>query len=266
MTFVHLIGGAREAPEVDGAPRVAFARPVGATPSEAHIALARPQYQKRASSCLPQAAAFVRESDVVQRIGREVEVSIQYDYFGYRTLQGDWPDDVGSYPHRMQEWCEQHGSVPDARAPYNDATATTWRPGGTLAAHAANWTSQFERMPQAADQIEAEVAAGRGVVVCHHVTDQMAGTGAGQAGRTGLEVVTDWANFASLGGHGRALSAYDRPKALFGFINWWERWGIRCPWDDRHKDSFSWVPYEVVLHPKWAWDFRRLTRGLRVEV
>lgn len=263
--YKHLIGGARIAVEEPGAPRVAFRRVVGATPSEAHIVLARQQAQRRASSCLPHAAVFVRESDIVQRTGARVEVSIQFDYWGYRHLAGDDGQDVGSYPHHMQTWCDQHGSVPDVLAPYNDATATTWRPGASLAAAAAVWTSRFERMAQDAEQIEGEIASGRGVVVCHHVFDQMAGSGAGQAGKTGLETFNP--SWQSLGGHGRAIVSYDRAKARFGVANWWgASWGVRCPWDETWAHSYSEVPYEVVTDSRWAWDFRRLVRGLEVEV
>lgn len=256
--YRSLIGGALEAPEVEGAPRVAFFEPVGATPSEANVVIPRAQYQRQASSCLPHAFAFVLESEFKSRTGAGVEVSIMDAYYGYRVLAKDFPKDIGSYPHHAQTWHAQHGALPDTLATYDAAKVTTWKPSAQHASLRPGWTAIFERMAQEPAQIEAEIAAGRAVVVCHRVFDQMVDV----AGRTGEETFSP--SWESRGGHGRAVVSYNKARARFGLWNWWLGWGVKCPWDGRFKDSFSEVPYEVLLDPRWAWDFRRLVRGLEV--
>lgn len=266
-TFTHLIGGALIATEDESAPRVAFRRPVGALPAQAWCTLSTPQYQRSASSCLPHAGCFVLEADVKARTGAEVQVSIMDAYRGYRVLAGDWPRDVGSYPHKMQEWHAAHGTLPDTLAPYDPALVTTWKPSPALASLRPAWTAAFERMPLDVDQIRAELAADRCVVVCHHVYAQMAGTGVGQAGRTGWESAPAG---GGLGGHARAVAGYDDARQAFLIVNWWQGWGVPHPLhasDARFvewKDSCSWVPYSVLTDPAWGFDARRLVRGLEV--
>ena len=258
-----LIGGALEAPEVEGAPRVAFYDPVGSLPVQAFATIARPQYQRSASSCLPHAFAFVLESEFKSRTGATVEVSIMDAYYGYRVLAGDWPRDVGSYPHHAQTWHAQHGTLPDTLAPYDAGKVTTWKPSAQHAELRPGWIALFERMPMRADQIKAELAADRCVAFCHRVDQQMVD----EAKTTGLE---RGMTGPSLGGHARAFIGYDDARGAFLAANWWAGWGVPHPLrlsDARFaawKDSCSWVPYRVAEDPAWGFDARRLVRGLEV--
>lgn len=253
-----LIGGALVAEEDPAAPRLALYRPVGALPSEAECVLSSPQYQRRANSCLPHAGAFALESEAKGRTGAVVQVSIMDCYYGYRVLAGDYPRDVGSYPHKMEEWHGNHGTITADLAPYDDSTVTTWKPKVEWAGERRLLRSDFEKMPPVIEQIEAEIAAKRPVVVCHNVDRQMTN----EAATTGLE---RGMTGPSLGGHGRCIVSYRRSTGRAGIINWWERWGLPCPWDSRFRDSYSEVPYEVLIDPRWSFDFRRIKRGLQVE-
>lgn len=267
--YKHLIGGALQAPEDPAAPRVAFSRPVGALPAQAYCTITAPQYQQSASSCLPHAVACCAESDVKARTGAVVQVSIMDAYYGYRVLAGDWPRDVGSYPHRAQEWHRDHGTLPDVLAPYDAGAVTTWKPKPEHARFRKVITFTLERMQSDVDQIRAELAADRCVIVCHNVDRQMAGTGHGQAGKTGLEVGMTG---GTLGGHARCFIGYDDARASFLVANWWQGWGVPHPLsgsDARFvawRDSCSWVPYTVAVDPTWGFDLRRLVKGLPVEV
>jgi hypothetical protein len=262
--FDSLIGGALAAAEDPAAPRLARYRPVGALPDEAWAALSAPQYQRRASSCLPHAVAFALEAEALERTGALVQVSIMDAYYGYRRLAGDWPNDVGSYPHKAQEWHRDHGTVSAVVAPYDDTMVTTWRPKPEWADDRPLLTAELERMPADVEQIKAEIAARRCVIVCHHVYAQMANTGLGNAGSTGLELDQGVDPSLSLGGHARCIVAYKNQR--FGFINWWKGWGVAHPKDLRFPDSFSWVPEALVVSSRWQFDFRRIARGLAVEV
>jgi len=256
---VHLVGGALQAPEDPAFPRLASARPVGALPRSARAVLARPQKQRRASSCLPHAVTFALEAEATLRTGAHVELSIMDAYYGYRVLASDWPADVGSYPHMAEAWHRDHGSLSAIHAPYDDSAVQTWRPKAEFAWERKALNAALEKMPVDLDQIRAEIAARRCVIVCHNVTPQMMH----EAATTGLERGTDG---VSLGGHARCLVSYDDATGRAGAINWWGGWGVRCPWDPRHTDSYSEIPYELLTSHLWAWDYRRVARGLAVEV
>ena len=253
-----LIGGALRAEEDPAAPRLARFRPVGALPASAFCTLSNPQYQSSASSCLAHAVELVLASDVKARTGAHIAVCRLDIYYGARVLAGDWPRDVGSYPHLAEQWLRERGTLPEILAPYDPSLVTTWKPKPEWAADRAAWTATLERLPADVEQIKAEIAKDRGVVLCHNVDRQMvseAGTTGAERGMTG----------PSLGGHARAVMGYDDARGAFLVVNSWKGWGIPHPADPAWRDSISWVPYGVMVNPAWSFDFRRLARGLPVE-
>lgn len=255
MAFEHLIGGALQAPEDPAAPRIVRYRPVGALPASAYCTLSNQQYQAAASSCLPHAVEFVLASDVKARTGAHIAACRLDIYYGARVLANDWPNDVGSYPHLAQQWLAEHGTLPEILAPYDWSIVKTWKPKTEWAADRAAWTARLERMPASVSQIKAEIAANKGVIVCHQVFQQM-------TEGTGVEIGVSG---PSLGGHARAVMGYDDARGAFLVINSWRGWGIAHPIDPMWQDSISWVPYPVMIDPDWSFDFRRIAKGLEVE-
>lgn len=263
--YKHLIGGALQAPEDPAAPRVAFSRPVGALPEEAWAILSNPQYQDRASSCDTHGVEFALASEVMARTGAHVAGSRMDIYYGARVLAGDWPNDKGSYPHLTDQWLRERGTLPEVLAPYDATKVTTWKPKPEWAARRAAWTAQLERMPANVDQIRAEIAAGRCVVVSHHVYDQMAGTGPGQAGKTGYETGGPFSTANSRGGHTRCIVSYRHAARRLGMINWWRGYGLPHPKDARFPDSYTEIDYETVEDGNWQFYLRRIVKGLEVK-
>lgn len=259
MDFSALVGGALRPSEDPAAPRLARTRPVGVLPASARAVLARPQKQKRASSCLPHAVTFALEAEAKLRTGAHIELSIMDPYYGYRVLAGDWPRDVGAYPHMAEAWHRDHGTLSAEHAPYDDGAVTTWRPDPQFTWERKSLRAYLEKMPIDLDQIKAEIAVGRCVIVCHNVTRQMMTEAATTGVERGVEGI-------SLGGHARCLVSYDDATSRMGCVNWWDRWGVRCPFDDRHTDSYSEIPYDLLVNTMWCWDLRRVMRGLDVEV
>jgi C1A family cysteine protease len=261
--FQSLIGKVLAPRDEPAWPLVARARPVGALPSKAFVQLSSPHYQADASSCLAHAVLGALESHVVARTGAVLELNRLDAYFGARWLAGDWPRDVGSYPDKMAEWLRNHGTVSEVLQPYDPKLVGTWIPPASWAPDRRLLTADLQPLPRSIEQIKAELAEDRAVVLCHHVDRQMAGVGPNDAGRTGIEVGMTG---PSLGGHARCIVGYDDAVNRFLVWNSWRGWGNRHPSDPAFPDSFSWVPYLVAVDPAFCFYLQRIARGLDVEI
>lgn len=266
--YTDLIGGALRPRHDPAWPALAPEVPVGALPSSAFVTLGLPQHQAHAGSCLAHGFTAALEGDARARTGAVVQLNRLDLYFGARWLAGDETRDVGSYPDKAAEWLLRYGTVSEALKPYDPSVVTTWRPPASWAAERRLLTADLQPMPRSLDAIKAELAADRGVVVCHHVYQQMVN----EAGATGVEIEPAPNAARSLGGHCRKIIGYDDARGAALLLNWWRGWGRPHPgstterWYSKFTDGCSWVPYETLMHPEWAWDYRRIARGLSVEV
>lgn len=265
MDLRKLVGGALPPREDAAWPRVAFRVSVGALPPETYTTLGRPQHQLHAGSCVAHAVDLVLGSEALGRTGAVLQLCRQDLYFGARWLVGDEARDVGSYPDRMAQWIGEHGTVSEVLRPYDPSIVTTWRPPAAWVAERLAFRASLPALPRDRDQLRAELAANRPVMVCHAVDAQLVD----EAGVTGIE---RGMTGPSLGGHARALIGYSDARQAFLVANSWRGWGVPHPkratdprltlWDH----GCSWLPYTVAVDPGWAWDYRRVGRGLAVEV
>lgn len=267
--YTNLIGGALKPREDFRWPVLAPAVPVGELPHRAFALLSGPQYQANASSCLPHAMAGALESEARARVGAAIQINRMDLYFGARWLEGNGAEtrDGGSFPDKAAEWLRVHGTVGEALKRYDPSEVKSWRPPAAWADDRRLLTADVQPMQRSVEQIRAEVAADRPVVVCHHVYRQMTD----EARTTGIERGSyNPAN--SLGGHARCIVGYDDTEGAFLIWNWWRGWGIAHPeaaTDSRFadfRDSFSWVPYAMAVDQNWSFFLQRIARGLQVEV
>lgn len=267
--YSDLIGGALIPPTDFRWPMLASAVPVGELPRRAFATLSSPQYQASASSCLPHAVAGALESEAKARVGADIQINRMDVYFGARWLEGNGAEtrDNGSFPDKAAEWLRAYGTVGEVLKRYSPTEVKTWRPPAEWANDRRLLTADIQPMLRSVDQICAEVAADRPVLICHHVYRQMTE----EARTTGIER-GPYSPANSLGGHARCIVGYDDVAGAFLVWNWWKGWGIAHPeaaTDSRFaafRDSFSWVPYAMAVDPEWSFFIQRIARGLPVEV
>lgn len=264
MSWLELVGGALRPREDAAHPRlVAYQRSSG-LPDAAYPVLARPQHQLSAGSCLAHGEDLLLASEVLGRTGAVLQLCRLDLYYGARWLVGDEARDVGAYPDRMAQWVRTYGTVSEVRKAYDPGVVTTWRPPAEWAAERRLLTAEMADVPRDVDQLKVELAAGRGILLCHNVDAQLVD----EAGRTGVE---RGMTGPSLGGHARVVAGYDNARGAFLVANSWKGWGVPHPMAHTQRafsawtHGCSWVPYKVMVDPAWGWSYQRVLRGLEVE-
>ena len=218
--------------------------------------LPRMQYQAHAGACVAHGFSYAAEAAALQT-GSLIQLCRQDLYFGARWLRGWEREDSGCLLPDMARWMWEYGCLSEDRKPWDASDVTTWRPPATLTAERLSLSCKYNPLPQIAAAIVGELALNRAVPFAHYVTNGMLNP---------VNGVERWSsNEGRKGAHCRAIVGYSPGKG-FLVANSWKGWGVPHPTMSlSHRDSFSWVPVETMVHPGFGFDFHRLSQPLPVE-